>query len=110
MWVGGVMAAAQVIEPDDYKDAALLASRQARRNLLEAADGDAEMETAEEEKADTRPTKTVTNEITINVQRPLRCWDACLCVCDHYLTLGVLSCVGRSIMSAGRCTHHARGL
>lgn len=58
----------QVIQPDDYKDAALLASRQARRNLIEDADGDAEMENAEEEKVDTRPTKTVTSEITVNVR------------------------------------------
>lgn len=57
----------QVIQPDDYKDAALLASRQARRNLMEDAEADAEMKSAEEEQADTRPTKTVTNEMTIHV-------------------------------------------
>uniref|UniRef100_K3WHC0 Cleavage and polyadenylation specificity factor subunit 2 n=1 Tax=Globisporangium ultimum (strain ATCC 200006 / CBS 805.95 / DAOM BR144) TaxID=431595 RepID=K3WHC0_GLOUD len=57
----------EVIVPDDFKDATLLANRQARRNLIEDADGDAEMENQEEEQADTRPTKTVTSEMTIHV-------------------------------------------
>ncbi|KAF1333779.1 Cleavage and polyadenylation specificity factor subunit, partial [Globisporangium splendens] len=57
----------EVIVPDDFKDATLLANRQARRNLIEDADGDAEMENQEEEQADTRPTKTVTSEMTIHI-------------------------------------------
>lgn len=34
---------------------------------MEDADADAEMKNAEEEQADTRPTKTITNEMTIHV-------------------------------------------
>lgn len=70
----------EVIEPDDFKDAALLASRQARRNLMEDADGDAAMENQEEEEADTRPTKTVTSEVTVLVRLALSLslsWMSC---------------------------------
>uniref|UniRef100_M4C192 Cleavage and polyadenylation specificity factor subunit 2 n=1 Tax=Hyaloperonospora arabidopsidis (strain Emoy2) TaxID=559515 RepID=M4C192_HYAAE len=57
-----------IINPDDYKDASLLASRQARRNLIENEDGDVDMDKANEEAAvETRPTKTVTNEVVVNI-------------------------------------------
>lgn len=61
----------QIINPDDFKDATLLANRQARRNIIEDADGDEDMENADQEAAaETRPTKTVTNEVTVNVRSP----------------------------------------
>lgn len=66
----------QIINPNDFKDATLLANRQARRNIIEDADGDEEMENADQEAAvETRPTKTVTNEVVVNVraQHPAPC-------------------------------------
>ncbi|GMF36590.1 unnamed protein product [Phytophthora fragariaefolia] len=59
----------QIINPDDFKDATLLANRQARRNIIEDADGDEDMENADKEAAaETRPTKTITNEVAVNVR------------------------------------------
>ncbi|GMF10665.1 unnamed protein product [Phytophthora lilii] len=58
----------EIINPDDFKDATLLANRQARRNIIEDADGDEDMENADQEAAvEARPTKTVTNEVTVNI-------------------------------------------
>ncbi|DBA01353.1 TPA: hypothetical protein N0F65_001592 [Lagenidium giganteum] len=55
----------EIIVPDDYKDMTLAANRPARKGYVDA-DGDAEM--AEVEVAqDTRPTKTVTNEVTVMI-------------------------------------------
>ncbi|RLN59670.1 hypothetical protein BBP00_00006387 [Phytophthora kernoviae] len=59
----------EIINPDDFKDASLLANRQARRNIIEDAEGDENMENADQEEAvvETRPTKSVTNEVTVNI-------------------------------------------
>ncbi|EGZ29476.1 hypothetical protein PHYSODRAFT_552782 [Phytophthora sojae] len=58
----------EIINPDDFKDATLLANRQARRNIIEDADGDEDMESADKEAAaETRPTKTITNEVTVSI-------------------------------------------
>lgn len=57
----------QIINPDDYKDTALLANRQARRNIIDDAEGDVEMGNAEQEAVETRPTKTVTTDVTVKV-------------------------------------------
>ncbi|KAF4027690.1 Cleavage and polyadenylation factor 2 C-terminal [Phytophthora infestans] len=58
----------EIINPDDFKDATLLANRQARRNIIEDADGDEDMENANQEAAvETRPTKTITNEVVVNI-------------------------------------------
>ena len=47
----------------------MLAIRQARRNLIEDANGDVDMDKANEEAAvETRPTKTVTNKVVVNVR------------------------------------------
>lgn len=61
----------QIINPDEYKDMTLL-NRQARRNIIEDADGDVKMGNAEqEEEVETRPTKSVTSEITVKVRLAL---------------------------------------
>ncbi|KAF1776916.1 Cleavage and polyadenylation specificity factor subunit 2 [Phytophthora cactorum] len=58
----------EIINPDDFKDATLLANRQARRNIIEDADGDEDMENADQEAAvETRPTKTIINEVVVNI-------------------------------------------
>ncbi|CAI5731256.1 unnamed protein product [Peronospora destructor] len=58
----------EIINPDNFKDAALLAIRQARRNIIEDADGDDDMENADQEAAvESRPTKTVTNKVIVNI-------------------------------------------
>ncbi|TDH68560.1 hypothetical protein CCR75_005669 [Bremia lactucae] len=57
-----------IINPDDFKDATLLANRQARRNIIEDADGDEDMKNAGQDTTiEIRPTKTVTNEIVVNI-------------------------------------------
>lgn len=67
------MICEQIINPDDFKDAKLLANRQARRNIIEDAERDEDMENAGQDTTiDTRPTKTVTNEIVVNVRRVSR--------------------------------------
>ncbi|KAL7680025.1 putative ribosomal protein L25 [Plasmopara halstedii] len=58
----------EIINPEDFKDATLLANRQARRNLIDDADGDEDMESADQEvAAETRPTKSVTSEVVVNI-------------------------------------------
>lgn len=58
----------QIINPDDYKDTSLLANRQSRRNIIDDAEGDVEMGNADQEvAAETRPTKTVTNDVAVKV-------------------------------------------
>jgi cleavage and polyadenylation specificity factor subunit 2 len=62
----------EIISPDDFRDTSLASSRQARKQLTEDGDGDENMEDEEEENdeevVDTRPTKTVTEEVTITVR------------------------------------------
>ncbi|RLN63180.1 hypothetical protein BBJ28_00009742 [Nothophytophthora sp. Chile5] len=58
----------EIINPDDFKDATLLANRQARRNIIEDADGDVDMENGDQDAVvETRPTKSVTSEVTVNI-------------------------------------------
>ncbi|KAI9911602.1 hypothetical protein PsorP6_009581 [Peronosclerospora sorghi] len=58
----------EIINPDDFRDSTLIVTRQARRNIIENVDGDENMENAEQEApVDTRPTKTVMNEVVVNI-------------------------------------------
>jgi hypothetical protein len=93
----GCPDATQIINPDDYKDATLLANRQARRNIIEDAEGDEDMEKADQEAAaETRPTKTITNEVTINVRTP----TLSMAIYLSLLTVTHLFC------DTDRCSHY----
>lgn len=57
----------EIIKPEDFKDSSLIAARQSRKGFFDA-DGDVDMGKEEVELAhETRPTKTVTNQLTIIV-------------------------------------------
>lgn len=71
---------------------------------MEDADADAEMKNAEEEQADTRPTKTVTNEMTIHVSDIKQ--DMVGQNRAYLLTTNSLL----YFVAVGCCSHHARRL
>jgi len=86
----------QIINPDEYKDMTLV-NRQARRNIIEDADGDVKMGNAEqEEEAETRPTKSVTSETAVKV-RSVPLHPSALSSTSHTLlsSLDRVACSGR---------------